>query len=211
MSRASIFVRVLFALVVIAGIAGAAAIFEAASQTKIALEASDNAAAATTPAVRGRILQAGIAGLETSWARPLVWHAGANEALSALYAQYGDSRNGDVALYDESVAAAARAVALAPVQPHAWTRLAGFAAMGRPHVPCGVEECLERSWRSAKMVDSTTACARLRLAHKANLLREPGDERIAWYLKSNATDEEVGRCLDFLAPGELFHLLLNRS
>jgi hypothetical protein len=202
--------RVLFVSFLLVCIAGAAIVFEAASQTRIALEREEAAASTDSPEVRDRILQAGITGLEASWARPLTWHAGANEALSAIYARYGAARNGDPALYDASIAAASRAVALSPVQPHAWARLAAFAAMGRPHVPCSVRQCLERSWESSKMVDAETACARLRIAHDAHLLNEPKDERIAWYLGSNATNEQVGRCLSFLNPTDLFRLLLDR-
>jgi hypothetical protein len=147
--------------------------------------------------------------VEQSWARPAEWHAGAAEALSAVYALKAEAAGGDRELFARSIAAAKRAVSLAPVQPQTWARLAAFAQMGLPDVPCSVAQCLDMSWRSARMTDPQTACIRLRIAHAEGLLTGPDDPRVVWYVQSGVGPAEIARCLDFMPTEALFRHMLD--
>lgn len=148
--------------------------------------------------------------LETSWARPAEWRPDAAETLSAIYAERARSRNDDPAFLQKSVRAATRAVSLSPVLPRTWTRLAAFAQLGVPNSPCDVASCLAMSWRAGRMTDPATGCTRLRIANAAGLLHGAQDERIRWYVASNANREQVLTCLDFLPRRDVFALLLDR-
>jgi hypothetical protein len=161
--------------------------------------------------MRDEVLARAADQIERSWAQPAQWHAGASEVLSAVYALQAEAAGGDRALFAKSIAAATRAVSLSPVQPHTWTRLAAFAQMGLPDVPCSVATCLDMSWRSARMIDPQTGCIRLRIAHAEGLLTGPADERITWYVRSGASPAEIAACLDFLPTDALFRLLLERQ
>jgi hypothetical protein len=201
-------VRFFLVFFLIGGLTVSALVFEAASKTAIAQAAIRAAPSLEGMDSRDETLARAVQDMETSWAEPAEWHAGAADALSALYALQAEAAGGDRALYAKSIAAASRAVTLAPVQPHAWTRLAAFAQMGLPDVPCSVGECLDMSWRAARMTDPQTACARLRIAHAEGLLTDPNDLRIKWYVQSGAPPTEIARCLDFLSSEPLFQSLL---
>lgn len=200
--------RFVLLLVLFAALTLSALVFEAASKTRIALDQIAASHAMDGP-LRQQILAQAAAGIEESWARPAEWHAGAADALSAIYAFQAEAAGGDRELFARSIAAASRAVALAPLQPHAWTRLAAFAQMGLPDVPCSVAECLDMSWRAARMTDPRTACIRLRIAHAEGLLAGPDDIRIAWYAQSGAGPTEIAQCLDFLPTRDVFRQLLD--
>jgi hypothetical protein len=200
--------RLLLLLILFGAISLSALVFEAASKTQDArnlLAASD---ALQGSPLRAQMLSRAANVIETSWAQPAQWHAGAAEALSSVYALQAEASGGDSVFFSKSIAAATRAVALAPVQPQAWARLAAFAQMDLPDVPCSVGACLAMSWRSARMTDPQTACVRLRIAHAEGLLNGPNDERITWYVRSGAGAEDIARCLDFLPRDALFRRLI---
>ncbi len=198
-----------FALLIVtcAALAFSACVFEAASKTRGALELIASARAVEEP-LHAQMLSGAAQSIEQSWARPALWRADAAEALSAIYALQAQAASGDRALYQRSVEQAAMAVRLAPVQPQAWARLAAFAQMGLPNVPCKVAACLAMSWRAAKMTDPQTGCARLQIADAAGLLSPGRDERIVWYVRSGVGREDIARCLTFLPPPARFQYLL---
>jgi hypothetical protein len=191
--------RVLVAAAALAIAFGGAIVFEAAAKTQLALIqaqsvqqlAEEERTAAFDSAARL---------LETSWARPLAWHAGALEALSWIRAQQGR--------LDEAAGAATRSVALDPIQPAAWARLAALADEGVREAGCNAAECLERSWRAAKMTDPPTACARLEIAYRNGLL-SPRDERIEWTARSAFFHgRDTRQCFAFLPSGERVRAIL---
>jgi hypothetical protein len=192
----------------IAGVALCAMVFEAASATGKARELLTASAATVELPQRRAILTEAVARVNESWAQPTLWHAGAAEAASAVYAAQAGVENGDQVFLQRSVTAAARAVSLSPVQPRAWTRLAAFAQIGLPNVPCSVEQCLNMSWRAGPQTDTQTSCTRLRIAQAQGLLTGPDDERILWYLHSGVTPLEAARCLDFISSADLFSRLI---
>lgn len=195
---------ILFAFVAIC-LAGAAIVFEAASRTALALQMVASASESESAPVRTRLLDRAEASLRTSWARPAEWHAGATEALSGILLLKAEVEN-DPALYSQSADWAVRTVRLAPVQPHAWTRLAVLAERGHPNPLCDVAACLTKSWRTATMIDPETACVRLQLSYRAGMLTR-NDPRIDAYLSSGVTPRDAARCLNFLAPNDLFEVL----
>jgi hypothetical protein len=198
-------VRLIFFAVAAICITGAAFVFEAASKTALALEMAANARASESGAVRDQLLQRAEASLRSSWAAPLDWHAGAAEAMSGILILRAEAQD-DRALYAQSAAWAAHTVRLAPVQPHAWFRLALLAERGHANLICDAATCLENSWRSAAMTDPETACARLQLAHRLGLL-SADDPRIDAYLRLRAPRRAVAQCLNFLTPEALFEAL----
>jgi hypothetical protein len=201
-------VRFVLAFCVFAGLLIGALVFEAAARTEIAREAIAAAPSLAGSPQHDEVLARAVQQLETSWAQPARWHAGAANALSALYALQAEAAGGDRELFAKSVAAAVTSVRLAPVQPLTWTRLAAFAQMGLADVPCSVEHCLDMSWRAARMIDPRNACTRLRIAHAEGLLTGPDDVRIRWYAQSGASAQEIAHCLDFMPREPLFRSLL---
>lgn len=197
-----------FAIVAISLVC-AAVVFEAASRTSLALRMAASAGESQSLEVRTRLLERADASLRASWARPLAWHAGATEALSGILLLRAETTN-DPAVFAESADWAARTVRLAPVQPHAWTRLALLAERGHPNPICDVVACLTKSWQVAPMIDPQTACVRLQLAHRAAMLTRD-DARIDAYLASGVSSSEAARCLNFLAPSDLFETLARHA
>ncbi len=195
---------ILFALVAIC-LVGAAIVFEAASRTALALQMIASASESESTAVRARLLDRAEASLRISWARPADWHAGAAEALSGILLLKAEAEN-DPALYAQSADWAVRTLRLAPVQPHAWIRLALLAERGYPNPLCDVVTCLTKSWQVATMIDPETACVRLQLAYRAGMLTQD-DPRIDAYLSSGVSQRHAARCLNFLAPNDLFEVL----
>lgn len=196
---------IIFALSAIA-FAGALLVFEAASRTHLALAMTEDALASGSPNVRAQLLERAETSLRSSWAQPLSWHAGAAEALSGILfvkAQAGD----ESARLAESAAWAVKAIELAPVQPHAWTRLAALALEGHPNRLCDASTCLAQSYALAAMTDAETECARLRIAHQLGELNS-ADPRLDIYMSAPGVSRHVAAsCLNFLAPEELFEVL----
>jgi hypothetical protein len=58
------------------------------------------------------------------------------------------------------------------------------------------------------MIDVKTACVRLRLAYESGLFRGPADPKIVSFAQSGVSQLILARCLSFLAPDDLFPLLL---
>jgi hypothetical protein len=199
-SIAGFIVRTLAASAAAAIAFGAAIVFEAAAKTELAVKQAHAAADMTDAQQRSATFDSAAALIETSWARPAAWHAGSLEALSWLRAQQG--------AFERAEDAASRSLRLDPVQPAAWARLAALAETGTHVRDCDTQECLERSWRAAKMTDPTTACARLELAYRAGLLA-PRDERILWTAKSGFfLGRDTRECFAFLPRQERVRAIL---
>jgi hypothetical protein len=201
--------KVLFAGLVALALVGAAFVFDAASKTALAIAVADSARRAPSPAARARYVDQAERDFGAGLAFAAHWHAGAAEALSGL-ALIRASAEGDVARLKQSAAWAEQAVAEAPVQPHSWARLAVLTELGLSSRACITEQCLTNSWRTGPMIGGETGCSRLRLANRLQKL-SASDRRIALYLASGVSNEEAASCLSFLAPDELFALLLRHS
>jgi hypothetical protein len=199
-SIAGFVVRTLAATAAAAIAFGAAFVFEAAAKTELAVKRAHAAADVTDAQQRSATFDSAAALIETSWARPGAWHAGALEALSWLRTQQGE--------FERAEEAANRSLRIDPIQPAAWTRLAALAETGTRVRDCDVQECLERSWRAAKMTEPTTACARLELAYRAGLLA-PRDQRVFWTAKSGFfRSREARACFAFLPRKERVRAIL---
>ncbi|MBL8544349.1 MAG: hypothetical protein JNJ63_11140 [Hyphomonadaceae bacterium] len=198
--------RTVLAVLFLLAALGCALAFEAASAAAAALELAARAEASPTAGIKQRLLQRARERLESSWAEPLAWHAGAAEALSGvLYEQAAAS--GTSELYRASGVFAERAVRLSPVIANAWTRLAVLdrAGFGRPI--CSAAQCLANSWRAAPLLAGESACARIRVQNSVTPL-SPDDGRIQAFLDSQSSERAAARCLDFLPPQELYRALL---
>ncbi|MGE0829192.1 MAG: hypothetical protein AB7O04_07565 [Hyphomonadaceae bacterium] len=189
---------------------GAAGVFEAASDAEIAGELAHTALESNDQNVKAQRLADAQAITHASWSGAEFWHVGVIEAQSWIYALQAEAANQDVSLMQLSAISAARGVSLAPIQPTAWARLAAFAEIGRVTPQCDTAECLERSWRAAAMTSRYTACARLQIAHRQDLLRE-NDERLIWFLSSGVHERIVARCLYFMTPEDIYHALMARE
>lgn len=200
---------VIFALSAIAFV-GAAFVFEAASRTHLALAMTENALASASPNVRAQLLERAEASLQTSWARPLAWHAGATEAFSGILFLQAQT-SGEPVQFAESAHWAVKAIQLSPVQPHAWTRLAALALNGHQNTLCDASACLAHSYAIAAMTDPDTECTRLRIAHQLGELRS-NDPRLDVYMMARSVSRRVAaNCLNFLAPEELFEVLARQQ
>ena len=202
-------IRALLVALVLCAAAGAMLIFEAASKTAGALTMIASARASQSDVVQGQILARAQTSLRDSWARPTLWHAGAAEALSGVYLMDAEIKS-DPRLDAESAHWAEVAVRRAPVQPHAWTRLALLADAGYPNEVCDLADCLTKSWQVAAITDPETDCARLQLAHRHNLLL-PRDARIHAFLRSGVSRRQAAQCLSFLDPTELYALMMDAA
>lgn len=189
---------------------GALFVFEAASKTGLASVAANAASRTPDPRQRTALLSDARDLIETSWARPAQWHAGAVEARSWIYALEARAARRDPSLAAQSAAAAALGVSLAPIQPTAWARLAAFAAAGRSTPACDAATCLERSWLSARMTDAATSCARLQLANRIAPIAA-SDPRVQWFVRSRFHPRVIARCLDFLPTRNVIHILVERD
>lgn len=199
------FILLTFTLV---ALAASAFIFEAASATSLALDTAAKARLSDSAVVRQRLLTRAEHLIGESWAEPERWHAGAAEALSGIYLMQAQENN-ESSLFEQSAALASLAVQLAPVQPHAWTRLALLAELGHMNSACDIDACLAHAWATARMIDPETACTRLRLTYR----RSPftgDDPRIDDYLRSGVSRRTAGACLAFL-PGDQLFAALARS
>lgn len=202
-------IRLVTALVLAALVAASAVVFEAASATQRALALVASTRTTASGAVRMQLLAQAEHALTLSWAKPLDWHAGAAEAMSGIDVLRGAEAEGeerDVA-WAASADWAARAVSLSPVLPHAWTRLAALALAGETNRVCAPAACLDASYRVSPMLQPVPACERLRLVHAATPLA-PDDPRIDAYLHSGASRRAAAQCLDFLAPEDLYQVLM---
>lgn len=189
--------------------AGAALVFEAASRTALALNIVASAQESESGIVRDQLLNRAETELRSSWARPLEWHAGAVEVLSGTLLLKAEAHHQDQ-FYAESAELAVRALRLAPVQPHAWTRLALLAERGHPNRLCDFAACLAKSWQVAPMLDPETACLRLQMSNRAHMLAAD-DARIDAYIGSGVSRRVAARCLTFLAPHDLFEALARNT
>jgi len=200
------FILLIFALL---GLVASSFIFEGASATSLALDTAAKAQASDSAVVRQRLLARAEHIITESWVEPERWHAGAAEALSGIYLRQ-TQENSDSALFERSVALASHAVRLAPVQPHAWTRLALLAELGHTNSACAIDTCLVHAWTTARMIDPETACTRLRLTHNRGQLTGD-DPRIDDYLRSGISRRAASDCLVFLPGDQLFAALARNA
>ncbi|MBL8551654.1 MAG: hypothetical protein JNJ73_16830 [Hyphomonadaceae bacterium] len=205
----SLLVRALAAGLALAWAAGALVVFEAAFKTDLALRATLTAQTLTDRGVRDGEYEAGADFLARSWANPLAWHAGANEAYSFIAAALAAGA-GNQEMEQAAVAHATRAVDLSPVQPAAWARLAAFGHAGRPVSRCDVAACLDRSWASGPLTNAGIECARMRIAYEIGRL-PPGDPRFAGVNRAMTSTRDFAQCFAFLPREQLFQVLMMRA
>lgn len=183
------------------------AVFNAAAATQNALTLAESARGAGPSPARAAALVRAEATLSQAWSRPLTWHAGALEAQSWIAALRAEAANDPQALA-QSAQAAARGVTLAPVQAHAWMRLAALDARAIPNSQCDAAGCLDQSWSAAPMAEPETACARIGLTRSLGVSFEVGDQRLRDYAASGPEPSAMADCLAGLPPEALFPLLL---
>ncbi|MGD9965188.1 MAG: hypothetical protein AB7T59_01575 [Hyphomonadaceae bacterium] len=200
------FTLLVFALI---GLIASSFIFEGAFATSLALDTAAKARASDSSVVRQRLLARAEHVITESWAEPEHWHAGAAEALSGIYLMQTQENN-EPALFERSAALASHAVRLAPVQPHAWTRLALLAELGHTNSVCAIDACLGNAWTTARMIDPDTACTRLRLTYGRGQLTGD-DARIDDYLRSGVYRRTAAECLVFLPGDQLFAALARNA
>ncbi|MGE0046806.1 MAG: hypothetical protein AB7J28_05525 [Hyphomonadaceae bacterium] len=210
-TRRGLVLRIVAIALAVCAALGSLVVFEAASKTGLANVAANAAARTVNPGQRAQRLAEARALVEASWAAPARWHAGAVEARSWIYALEAQGRRQRGSAFAEASAAnAAYGVALAPIQPVAWARLAAFAASGRETLACDLPTCLARSWEAAPMTDAATACARLQLAQRTERIAVT-DPRVTWFVRSGFQPRTIARCLDFLPTRDVLHILVARE
>ena len=191
-----------------------ALVVEAGAGAAAGVDAFNAARASESANVRTRIAANALSRLETSWARPLTWHAGAAEIASGLYALRADAagassdRNAG-ADYARSAALAARAVQLSPVLPSAWLRLAVLGARGHANSVCAPVDCLEQSWRVVPILDAETECLRLQTAYRLGA-NQTARAHLGAYLRTPASLRAKAQCLaPVMTSTQLFSALLS--
>lgn len=202
--------RLFLALPFVLGAVFSAAAFEAATQTQAAREVVASAQA-LPPDLREATLRQTAARLEQNWSRPLLWHAGAADALSALLALRWEIAQEDPDLLRQSADAARQALRLSPSDFAPWVRMAKLDLAGAPSVTCRAEQCLLISWRAAPLADPETDCVRLRLWREAGLPLTAISAHIERYVRSGVGADTAARCLSFLSANERFLYLMART
>jgi hypothetical protein len=181
-----------------------AALFDAASAARAAMDL-DRAALEARPEARDAMLLRAERDLLARWSQPTRWHAGAAEALAWTQALRGRLH--------ESAATTEFGVALAPVQPAGWLRLAELRRAGVATRLCDTPAaCLDRSWTAALAADPELQCARLDLARALGETPDAEDPRVRALIAARPPRPLLARCLAFLPPEDLFAALgaLNR-
>jgi hypothetical protein len=205
----SLIVRSLAAALAALTALACALVLEASVKTDMALKGAEAAGMASDPATRLQGFHTAARLLQGSWAHPLAWHAGANEAMSFVAAAIA-AQTRDRAFDRLAVTAATRCVELSPIQPASWARLAAFAQVGRPVEKCAAGLCLEHSWRAAQIADPEIECARMRIAYRMGRL-PPDDPHFDTLDRSVLLTRDFARCLAFLPRQQLFQVLLKRA
>ncbi len=186
-----------------------ALVFEASTRTAIALTLIERAAISPSPTVRTQILAQAQAQLLQSWAQPARWHAGAAEALSGVYYARGTVDSAEIDALTESARWAQHAITLSPIAPNSWIRLAALSERGIANNLCDVRTCLAHSWRAAPLLDGPSGCERLRLGYRAGLI-DGADPRLKAFLRIEPR-RSAAQCLSFLAPEELYALMMETA
>jgi hypothetical protein len=200
--------RLVLVLAIVSAAIAALIGFEGARETDRAFAALS--ASQTQPKDAGtdqRLQEAGRR-LEQNWARPLLWNAYSNEALSAIYARRFEV-TGERAMLAQSTAYARHALHLSPLLLQTWVRLAQLSLLDAPGTPCDALQCLETSWQIAPISDARTDCLRVQLAHEAGMDERRLREHIAIYARTDAPRAAV-HCLHFLPPEERLSYGLRR-
>lgn len=199
--------RVLFAGAALAMAASAAFVGGGAHAAAQALGTIKTTLNDSGPQQRAAVLIRTAAGLEGHWAQPLRWHAGAMEAQSWAYSLL--SANDESGVFAaRSIEPAQRSIWRAPLQAPAWTRLAVFAANGKPNALCDAAACLQRSWRALPLAPLATACTRLQLGHELGLVQGADDARVVLMTQVPMGRETLSECVSFLSPIDNFRLLM---
>jgi len=141
-----------------------------------------------------------------SWSRAGTWHAGASEAASWAASRLG--ADGDASALKRAQAAAARTVSLSPVAPIAWMRLAALSARDGRTPICVFEECLARSWASARVIEPEPGCARLQLSVAAGLVPSDDDPRFDEYVSTLQNRDNARVCFALLPQERSFRQIM---
>lgn len=149
--------------------------------------------------------------LTDAWSEPLRWHSGALETKSWIEALIAEERHEDRNSLAASARAAEQAIALSPVQPQAWLRLALLQRAGAATRFCRPAQCLLRSWSAQPMADQAMACARLKAAHFYGVAFSPHDERLDWFAAARPPPPRIGDCLAGYSSEQVFFALMQRQ
>jgi hypothetical protein len=208
---ANAYARVLRALFCIAALGmsvGGALVFEAAHSTISALAAARSALTQDEGSARTSALLLAANSIESNWARPATWHAGAQEAASWSYAALAAQMPDNADFRDRAVLNAERTLSRAPIQPAPWARLAAYDLAGERNGLCTAEECLASSWRAVEMAPLAIYCARLEMGHQLGLVGGADDPRLLALTRVPVTPEALRACVDYLRADAVYQVLL---
>lgn len=167
-----------------------------------------NLRSAPSDAARLQMIDLATQRIETSWARPVRWHAGATETLAGLYALRYDLDNDPEAL-TQSARWTVATLTQNDIQPRAWTRLAHLGLARIPNALCEPHECIARSFETGRMLDSESSCGRLRIAGALEPMTLQ-DQRVQDFLLVASSRRQIARCLSFLPSNQLFQAVLSK-
>lgn len=200
--------RAVFCTAALGMAAGGALVFEAAYSTNTALAAAHRALAQDEGPARTSALLLAANSIESNWARPATWHAGAQEAVSWTYAALAAQMPENTDFRDRAVLNAERTLSRAPIQPAPWARLAAYDLAGERNGLCAAEECLAHSWRAVEMAPLATYCARLQMGHQLGLVGGAEDPRLLALTRVPVTPETLRACVDYLPADAVYQVLL---
>ncbi|WP_135211406.1 hypothetical protein [Vitreimonas flagellata] len=200
--------RAVFCVAALGMAAGGALVFEAAYSTNTALAAAHSALAQDEGPARTSALLLAANSIESNWARPGGWHAGAQEAVSWTYAALAAQMPENTDFRDRAVLNAERTLSRAPIQPAPWARLAAYDLAGQRNGLCDAEDCLAYSWRAQEMAPLATYCARLQMGHQLGLVGGAEDPRLLALTRVPVTPEALRACMDYLPADAVYQVLL---
>jgi hypothetical protein len=208
---ASIYARILRAVFCVAALGmavGGVMVFEAAHSTGTALAAAHRALTQDEGPARTSALLLAANTIESNWAQPAAWHAGAQEAVSWSYAALAAQMPDNTDFRDRAVLNAERTLSRAPIQPAPWARLAAYDLAGERNGLCAAEDCLAHSWRAVEMAPLATYCARLQMGHQLGLVGGADDPRLLALTRVPVTPDALRACVDYLPGDAVYQVLL---
>lgn len=200
--------RAVFCVAALGMAAGGALVFEAAYSTNTALAAAHGALAHDEGPARTSALLLAANSVESNWARPAAWHAGAQEAVSWTYAALAAQMPENTDFRDRAVLNAERTLSRAPIQPAPWARLAAYDLAGERNGLCDAADCLAYSWSAQEMAPLATYCARLQMGHQLGLVGGADDPRLLALTRVPVTPEALRVCVDYLPADAVYQVLL---
>lgn len=183
-----------------------AAVFDAASVSQASLDLGQVSQSLPKGRTRAQVLSRASVAVEGSWSQATRWHAGALEALSWVKALEAENAPGDGSALRESRLAAEKSVAIAPIQPVAWMRLAALSLHGQPTGLCNPSRCVALSFAAAPILEPALACERLQIAAATGTEISPAI--VAGYVASRPQPADATRCLSMLSPHLRFEALM---